>query len=171
LSLKSTVQTIKGFLLSEWPQRVVRFIIGAVFIYAGAVKIVDPKAFAKAISQYDLVPEALLAPVAIGLPLLEIVAGIGLVFAVRGSMSIIFGMLGMFVIVLWYGILNNLDIDCGCFTSEELKKQASLWNAFYRDIAMIAGVLYLLVVRWTSSGKGMNYIMKYLPLNKEEVKQ
>jgi uncharacterized membrane protein YphA (DoxX/SURF4 family) len=145
LLLKKTVGCGKKILLSPWFCRIVRFALGSVFIYAGFIKLLDPKAFAKVISQYDLVPESLLAPVAISLPVVEFLAGLGLIFAIRGSLSIIFGLLIMFVIILWYGILRHLDIDCGCFSPEELKSHASLWNAFYRDLAMIAAVIYLYV--------------------------
>jgi hypothetical protein len=87
----------------------------------------------------------LLAPVAIGLPALEFLAGLGLIFAIRGSLSIIFGLLITFVIVLWYGILHNLNIDCGCFSPEEIKGYTSLRHALYRDIVMIAATIYLYV--------------------------
>ncbi len=147
------LQGVKRVLQSSWLNYFVRFSIGSVFLYAGVVKLMDPKAFARVISQYDLMPESLLAPVAIGLPLLEILAAIGLFFAVRGSLSVILGLLVMFVFVLWYGILRHLDIDCGCFSPKELKSQASLWNAFYRDIAMIAAVGYLFVANRVSNNK------------------
>lgn len=144
---------LKKIVLSPWLNYLIRFILGSVFLYAGVAKLLDPKAFARVISQYDLVPENLLAPVAIGLPVLEVLAGIGLFFAVRGSLSVIFGLLLMFVFVLWYGILKNLDIDCGCFSPQELKSQASLRHAFYRDIAMIAATGYLFIADWISGNK------------------
>ncbi len=144
---------LKKILLSPWLNYLVRFSIGSIFLSAGVVKLLDPKAFAKVISQYDLIPDSLLSPVAIGLPVLEVLAGLGLVFAVRGSLGVIFGLLTMFVFVLWYGILRHLDIDCGCFSPDELKSHASLWNAFYRDLMMIAAVIYLYVSHKIRSGK------------------
>lgn len=51
-----------------------RVVLGTVFVYAGFIKLIDPKAFAVSISQYDIVPQILLAPVAIGLPALELLA-------------------------------------------------------------------------------------------------
>jgi len=144
---------LKNILLPPWLNYLVRFILGSVFLYAGVAKLSDPKAFAKVISQYDLVPESLLAPVAIGLPVLEVLAGIGLFFAVRGSLSVIFGLLVMFVFVLWYGILKNLNIDCGCFPPGELNSYAGLQQALYRDIAMIAATGYLFIADWISGNK------------------
>jgi len=151
---KDTIRKVCAkILLSPWLHHISRFTLGSIFVYSGFIKLIDPKAFARAISHYDLLPESLLAPVAIGLPALEFLAGLGLIFAVRGSLSIIFSLLIMFVIVLWYGILSNLDIDCGCFSPEELKNQAGLWYAFYRDLVMIVAVLYLYLYRWVQSGR------------------
>ena len=147
---------LKKVLLSPWLNYFVRFAIGSIFLYAGVAKLLDPKAFAKVISHYDLIPESLLPPVAIGLPVLEILAGIGLVFAIRGSLYAIFGLLTMFVFVLWYGILRHLNIDCGCFSPDELKSHVSLWNAFYRDLVMIAAVIYLYVSHKIRSGKKLS---------------
>ncbi len=47
----------------------------------------------------------------------------------------------MFIVVLWYGILNNLDIDCGCFSIDEQKTHDSLKEAFHRDWAMLGGAI------------------------------
>jgi len=143
---------VKKFLLLPLLYHFIRFVLGSIFVYAGFIKLIDPKTFAKAISQYDLVPESMLIPVAIGLPAIEFLAGLGLIFAISGSLSIIFGLLITFVIVLWYGILNNLSIDCGCFSPEELKSYTSLWYAFYRDLVMIAAVIYLYISDWVRHG-------------------
>ncbi|RXM22016.1 DoxX family membrane protein, partial [Citrobacter sp. AAK_AS5] len=62
------------------PYRVVRISLAALFLYGGGIKLLDPKAFARTISAHDLVPEPLLPVVAIGLPLVETIAGLGLLF-------------------------------------------------------------------------------------------
>lgn len=121
-----------------------RSLLAGIFIYSGVVKLADVKNFARLISQYDLVPDPFLAPVAVGLPVLEFLAGVGLLFEIPGALTAIFGMLLFFCTILWYGILKNLDIDCGCFSSAELKGHAGLRKALYRDFFMIAvcGSLY-----------------------------
>lgn len=138
---------VKKFFLSPGFYLGIRLVIGGVFIYAGFNKLIDPKAFARAISQYDLVPEILLPVVAIGLPALELLAGIGLIFNIRGSLTLILSLLVIFSSVLGFGIFNNLDIDCGCFTPEEIVGQNSLKLAFYRDLMMIAASLYMYLYR------------------------
>jgi uncharacterized membrane protein YphA (DoxX/SURF4 family) len=149
---KKILRLAEQFLRSPGFYLAIRLVIGGIFIYAGFTKLIDPKAFARAISQYDLVPEILLPVVAIGLPALELLSGIGLIFNVRGSLTIIFSLLVIFSGVLALGIFNNLDIDCGCFTTEEIAGQNSLKLAFYRDLVMIAASLYMYLYRRSNIG-------------------
>lgn len=141
---------------SRWPSRIIRSGLALVFLYAGTVKLLDPKAFARTISQYDLAPDFLLPVLAIGLPILEILGAAGLIFAVRWSLTLVFSLLLFFVAVLWYGILKDLHIDCGCFSPEELQAQAGLWEAFYRDLVMIGAAIFLYVSRWIRNGFNPN---------------
>jgi hypothetical protein len=111
-------------------------------------KLLDPKAFAATISAYDLVPEALLPIFAMGLPLIETIAGLALVLDRFWGLHLITGLLALFVFVLGYGILGDLNVDCGCFGAEELDKQAGLREAFYRDLILIGVVTpYLYLAR------------------------
>jgi uncharacterized membrane protein YphA (DoxX/SURF4 family) len=144
---KQNSHPLKRIISSPWTYRVIRFILGSIFVYAGFIKLIDPKAFARVISQYGIVPDLLLAPFAIGLPALEFLAGIGLILNMRGSLTVIFSLLVVFVGVLGYGILNDLNVDCGCFTPEEITGQNSLRQALYRDLLMIAAVFLLFLSR------------------------
>jgi len=150
------IQESAGLVFSLWPSRIVCWGLALVFLYAGTVKLMDPKAFARSISQYDLAPDFLLPVLAIGLPMAEILGAVGLIFAVRGSLSLIFGLLLLFAAVLWYGILKDLHIDCGCFSPEELKAQAGLWRAFYRDLVMIGAAIFLYISRCIRNGFNPN---------------
>jgi uncharacterized membrane protein YphA (DoxX/SURF4 family) len=136
----------RKMLASPWLYRIVRIGLAVLFIYGGAVKLIDPKAFARVISAYDLVPEMLLPVVAIGLPALETLAGLALLFDIPGSLAGITGLLVLFVMVLGYGIIGDLDVDCGCFGAADLAKRDNLRQAFYRDILLVGVVapyLYL----------------------------
>jgi uncharacterized membrane protein YphA (DoxX/SURF4 family) len=139
-------------LVHPWPYLVVRIALAALFIYGGVTKLFDPKAFAATISAYDLVPEAFLPVIAIGLPLIETIAGAALVFDHPWGLHLITGLLALFVFVLGYGILGDLNVDCGCFGVEDLNKQAGLRQAFYRDLVLIGIVTpYLYLSRWVRS--------------------
>jgi len=95
----------------------------------------------------------LVFPAALLLPALEVVAGTGIFFAVRGSLALIAGMLILFMAVLLYGIHLGLDIDCGCFGPEDPEQAyKSLRVALARDTVMMAAVLFVYwrrgLVRW-----------------------
>ena len=139
---------MKAILTSPLLYQILRIGLAGLFIYAGVVKLFDPKAFARIISAYGILPDTLLPFVAIGLPLLETVAGVALLFDLRGSLAVTSGMLALFILVLGFGILKDLDVDCGCFGAEELVKQDSLRRALYRDLALIGIVVpYLYLYR------------------------
>lgn len=129
---------------SPWLFRVMRILLGCVFIVAGGSKLLAPRAFARVISAYDLLPEELLVFVALGLPALELLAGLGLLFNIRGSIKTVFALLAGFLLVLAYAILKNLDVDCGCFSQVEMDARSSLRIAFIRDLGLIAISLYLI---------------------------
>lgn len=114
----------------------------------------EPRAFARVIADFGLVPDAFLPPVAIGLPALEFLAGMGLVFDVRGSLKLVGGLLLFLLAVLGFGIASNMDVDCGCFSAEEIRGQDSLRTAFLRDLGLMGTVFYLFVWRWLQARTG-----------------
>jgi len=129
--------------------RLCRWGLGGLFIYAGSVKLLEPKTFAALIEAYGIVPEDLLLPVAIFLPALEVVAGIGLFFDVEGSFSVVAGLMGLFIAILSYGIWMGLDVDCGCFGPDDPEADAfhGLIQALYRDLIMLMGIVLMYVWR------------------------
>jgi uncharacterized membrane protein YphA (DoxX/SURF4 family) len=130
-------------LLSIWPYRIVRMSLGMLFFIVGFAKLLDPKAFAKALSMYEIIPEKVLPLVAVGLPLTEVLAGLGLILNIRGSLTVISGLLVLFIAVLYYGILRVLDIGCGCYMPWERPEHAGLKSALYRDFILLVMVIYL----------------------------
>ena len=140
-SAKKTVHDGQGV----WIYRGLRWGLALVFLYAGAVKLADPRAFAILIEAYGLIPDALVMPTAIALPALEVVAAVGLMFDLRGSLMVIAVLLVIFILVLSYGLWMGLDVDCGCFGPEdpEGKAFAGIRPALYRDFILMGGVLLL----------------------------
>lgn len=130
-------------------ERGIRWVLAAVFLYSGVVKLADPQSFATVIAGFGLLPKALLFPAALLLPILEVGAGIGAIFAVRGSLAVIAGMLVLFMVVLTYGISLGLDIDCGCFGPEDPEQAyKGLRVALARYAALLAAVVF---VSWSRS--------------------
>ncbi len=129
--------------LGVWLYALARLGLGAVFLYAGLAKLLDVGAFARVISQHDLAPAWALSPLALGLPLLELAAGLGLALELRGGLGLTTALLVLFVAVLWFGILRGLEADCGCFSPEEMGEHDSLRQAMIRDLVMLAAAGYM----------------------------
>jgi len=157
--INETIRHLRSATAWIWPYRVVRVSLAVLFLYGGVMKLIDPRAFARTISGYDLVPEMLLPVIAVGLPIIETVAGFGLLLDIRGSLTAIASLLGLFVLVLGYGIAMDINVDCGCFGAGDLDKRASLARAFWRDVVLVGLVVpYLYLSRrirsGSSSGRG-----------------
>ncbi len=129
----------------DWIYNLSRWCIGIIFIYAGTVKLLEPKTFAVLIDAYGIVPESLLIPVAVILPAVEIFAGLGLLFDIEKSLFIISGLLVLFIAILGYGIRMGLDVDCGCFGPEEPEAKAfhGLRMTLYRDLVMLTTTSFI----------------------------
>ncbi|SPJ15689.1 membrane hypothetical protein [Syntrophobacter sp. SbD2] len=121
-----------------------RLVLGGIFLIAGSAKLADPRAFARIISAYGLLPEQLLVPAAIGIPSIEVLAAFCLLLNVRGGLAAICGLLTFFLLVLGYAISKNLNVDCGCFSQLEIHARNSLFIAFLRDLGLMAVSFYLI---------------------------
>lgn len=94
-----------------------RIVLAFVFIYAAISKAADPEGFAKAISNYKLLPIFIINIFAIILPWIELSSGILLLFgiSVKENSAIISAMLLLFIIAIGISLARGLNIDCGCF--------------------------------------------------------
>jgi putative oxidoreductase len=117
----------------------VRFLLGAIFIYAAVDKIIDPVTFAQAISNYQILPPLWINPVALLLPWLELVCGLGLMSGVlkRGSALVLTLLLVTFTTALGYSAYRGLDIHCGCFASDGTGTP-NLYLDLVRDAVLLA---------------------------------
>ena len=126
------------------PAAGVRFLLAAVFLLSGALKLADPKAFARAVEGYGIVPGGLaLVVVALTIPALEIAAGAGVFLDRRPGYWLMAGLLVLFLAVLGVGIAQGLDVECGCLPIGA-PGPGSLRSAFARDVVMLAAVAWCL---------------------------
>jgi uncharacterized membrane protein YphA (DoxX/SURF4 family) len=123
--------------------RVVAIIIGGLFIYAGAVKIVDPVEFARDIDNYKMLPWQLGVGLAFYLPWLEILAGLTLITGVlyRGGIFVLTALMSVFVIATIAAKARGLDISCGCF-GHASQYLSFAWHLVL-DVLLLAGLLVL----------------------------
>ncbi len=123
-----------------------RLVLGGLFVYAGAVKVVDPLDFAQNIRNYQLIGQSLSFIAAIVLPWLEILAGLALILGVwtRGAALVVTSLLVFFIVLTAVTMVRGLDVDCGCFGSLSRK---SGWGVILEDMGMLALGLALLKKR------------------------
>jgi putative oxidoreductase len=94
-----------------------RLALALVFIYAGAVKMQNPVAFAGQVAAYRILPYAMNYLVAVTLPYIEFLAGVLLFLnlRVRPALVVIGAMTACFMAALVSALARGLEIDCGCF--------------------------------------------------------
>ena len=126
----------------------VRLVIGGIFIYASYYKIVDPGDFAKSIWFYHLVPGDLINLLALILPWVELLCGIGLIIGAfyEGAVVLVNVMTVMFIFALSTTIVRGIDIDCGCFKAAQAATE-SAWKALVFDLVLLLFTLQLLFSR------------------------
>jgi uncharacterized membrane protein YphA (DoxX/SURF4 family) len=97
-----------------------RLALGAVFLVAAWPKLQDPAGFARSISHYHMVPEGVERLLALTLPPLELLVGLGLIFGVldAGAAVLVFAMLVGFTGAIASAVSRGLDISCGCFDTD-----------------------------------------------------
>lgn len=122
-----------------------RFILGQLFILASFDKILHPAAFADAVANYQILPGALVAPVAVLLPWVELVCGLALVLKVlvRGAGLILLILMTVFLAALGYNLWRGLDVACGCFSSDPLGEPHVLLSLIRDGALWIMAVVVL----------------------------
>ena len=123
--------------------RVVAIIIGLIFVYAGAVKVIDPVGFARDIDNYKMLPWQMSVGLALYLPWLEILCGLGLITRIlfRGGVLIVTLLMALFIAATVIARTRGLDISCGCF-GHASKYLSFAWHLVL-DFALLGGLLLL----------------------------
>ncbi|UCG52780.1 MAG: DoxX family membrane protein [Candidatus Latescibacterota bacterium] len=106
--------TNKAFILA------LRVLLGLLFVFSSADKVLHPDKFAIAVRAYQILPIELTNIFALVLAWSELIAGVMLVFGVltRKAAAAIFLMLVMFTIAILTTMVRGLVVDCGCFSNE-----------------------------------------------------
>jgi uncharacterized membrane protein YphA (DoxX/SURF4 family) len=88
-----------------------------VLVVAGALKLPDPAEAVRAVRAYRLLPEALVEPVAFGLPVVEVAVGLALLAGVFVRTAAIAAavLMAVFTAAVASAWARGLQIDCGCF--------------------------------------------------------
>lgn len=119
----------------RWLPTVARVVLGALFLYAGALKLADLHLFAEEIANYQLLPAILVpvaAPVVVGV---ELVSGLLLLAGLwaRAAAAVLGAMLVVFTAGLSQALLRGIDLRCGCFGGADV----ATWGTVLRDVVML----------------------------------
>jgi putative oxidoreductase len=120
-----------------------RIILAGVFLYAGVLKASDPGLFLLDVRSFQILRDPWAAVLALGLPWLEILAGLALLLGgwARGALLVMAGMLVSFGIALVAAWTRGLDVTCGCFGASE--NHTNFPEVLTRDAALLALVVFV----------------------------
>jgi len=127
-----------------------RLFVGAMFIFSGFVKLVDPigsqykfeEYFGESVLNLEfLIPYAL--PFSIVLILLEIMLGVMLLLGFKPKTTVwsLLGLTSLFLFLTWYSAYYNKVTDCGCF-GDAIK--LTPWETFWKNVILIGLIIVLL---------------------------
>jgi len=102
----------------KWIALVLRVGLGALFVWAGLLKLADPTQFAIEIGNYRL-GEAWAPWLAVMLPYVEVALGAGVILLPlawrRGAALALAGLLAVFTVAIAQAVGRGINVDCGCF--------------------------------------------------------
>jgi putative oxidoreductase len=119
---------------------VLAWLFGLLFIWTGWSKVQDPAQFLVNIRNFRLLPDPFAAWLALGLPWLEIFAGLAVLtgWLRQGGLLLLNTALVIFAIALISAWMRGLDIECGCFGGKH-----TVAEALVRDAVLLAVGLWL----------------------------
>ncbi|MHB0756607.1 BT_3928 family protein [Polaribacter sp. M15] len=128
---------------------IARIIVGALFIFSGAVKLVDPigsqykfeEYFSEGVLNLEfLIPFALIFSII--LIIAEIVLGVALLVGWKPKLTVnsLKIIILIFLFLTWYSAYYNKVTDCGCF-GDAIKLQP--WETFYKDVLLTVLIFFI----------------------------
>jgi len=128
-----------------------RIIVGALFIFSGFVKLVDPigsqykfqEYFSESVLNMEfLAPYAL--PFAVLLIVAEILLGVMILISYKPKFTVwsLLILTLVFLFLTWYSAFYNKVTDCGCF-GDAIK--LTPWETFYKNVILIILIILLVI--------------------------
>ncbi len=135
-----------------------RVLLAVVFVWAAWHKVLHPASFALDVATYQILPLSLVNLQAIGLPWVELLVGLTLLFGLwtRESALVTVGMNLMFIVAITITLYRGEEIMCGCFASAEAGHQIDM-DLVFRDFGLLLAGLYIVWVgpRWPSIDRAL----------------
>ena len=132
------------FLRNRWLHRALALVLGGIFLYSAGSKLPDPRPLVTIIWGYRILPPGPINLMAIYMPWVELLVGIGLVtgYKRRAAALLGSGLLAMFIIALAINAVRGVNVACGCF-SASAEDVSNAWLLVLRDAPMFLAALLL----------------------------
>jgi uncharacterized membrane protein YphA (DoxX/SURF4 family) len=127
----------------------IRALIGALFVFAGAGKVGHFDDLAAAIAGFRILPQAVIAPLAVLLPFFEIGLGLYIIFGLftRAAAIVAAVQLGIYSIAIASAVIRHIPANCGCFGPQD--RATADWPHVLIDLALAA---VCALVAWRAPG-------------------
>ena len=121
----------------------IRLMLGGVFVWAGAAKLVQIPSFVETVAAFDMLPADWVAPFALSVIWIELIVGGLLLLDIwpRSNALVVLGLLVVFSAALGINMYRGNDVTCGCFGGDG---EASLAWVLLRDLFLAGGAALLL---------------------------
>lgn len=128
-----------------------RLFTGALFIFSGFVKLVDPLGSAYKFEEYfgaDVLNLEFLSPFALPFAILliviELILGVAILIGYKTKTTLwsLLSITALFLFLTWYSAYYDKVTDCGCF-GDAIK--LTPWETFYKNVIFIALILWMLI--------------------------
>lgn len=139
----------------DWPllvRRGLALVVGGVFVYAGALKALDPLSFASDISNYRILSWPIAVRLAFYMPWLEMLCGLALIFhrLFSGAVVLTSGLMLVFLAGTVAAKARGINVTCGCFGS------ATSNLGFTWHLVLDLVLLGILVFLWWTPERGVS---------------
>ena len=114
-----------------------RVVLGAILIVAGASKVGHAAEFAAQIAGFRLLPQVVIAPLALLLPFLEILNGGYLILGLftRASAWVATLLFAVFDAAIASAVVRGMTVSCGCFGPND--RTVTTWAEVARDAIFV----------------------------------
>ncbi|HEV3086426.1 MAG TPA: MauE/DoxX family redox-associated membrane protein [Candidatus Elarobacter sp.] len=122
---------------------ILRVVLGVIFVVAGASKIGHGAEFAAQIAGFRILPQPVIAPMALALPFLEVLLGGYLIVGLftRASAWIAVLLLAAFDGAIASAVVRGMTVSCGCFGPND--KTVTTWGEVARDAIFVVLAIFV----------------------------
>ena len=132
---------------NPWLHRALGLLLGGVFVYAAHAKVLDPRPLVTIIWNYRILPPGPVNLLAIYMPWMELVVGLGLITGFKRRAASLWASLLLlaFMFGLTVNAFRGVNVACGCFSTSATETH-NPWLLVLRDLPMLAAALCMLLL-------------------------